>query len=333
MPRLSSKTTRLLLLAGLLLVLAACSPAALPAKVRDARAVAGPHYAQVYWEYPGSAGDFEVEQRIRVAGSDWSDWQPASAELAAVDRSALVVMQEDTDYQFRVGVWLDGQIQWQEAPETVALSDGVTLQVGTMNRWEGDELGGTAFLVYFDLPDDVAVPLELSFTGPAGWAAGAHPLDASVEHLEAGYIIDYLYELPALIGTYTLTVTDDLGAEWQDSVVFTDDDFRLPLSTGLQVTGQDLTAGTVSASWTPPVAGARTQVVLLDPAPSPVVAVSTYESTAAGSLTLTEVTGVTAGQELLLEVTASNLVMTPAAPVMPVPFGISVASTGFVAGD
>lgn len=329
MRSLSLKPFRLLLPACLLL-LAACSQPSPPAKVSDVRAVAGPHYAQVYWTYPGTSGEFELEVRSRSAGGDWSNWAPATAEIDHAGRSALATVTRADEHEFRVGVWLDEQLQWEQAAESVFLNDGVTLQVGTMNRWDGDEVAGTVFLVYFDLPADVTVPLDLSFQGPPGWAAGAHPAVASVEHLEAGYIIEYLYALPPLPGRYTLTVTDAAGSEWTHSIEFSDDDFRLPLASELTITATDAAAGSVTAGWSPPVAGARTQVVLLDNADF--TPVSDYVSTAATEYGFSGLLDLAAGQELLLEVTASNLVMTDP-PVMPVPFGISVASEPFTVTD
>lgn len=300
-------TTRALLTATLLLLtLAACSGPRLPAGPQSLEVVAGPVYAQLYWTHPDPDGGFTVQ-----VSSDGGAWQEAAGLIMGRDGlSALVPLQQGTVSRFRVGAHSGDLTVWTEAAGEFSLNQGVTLQVGTFNRGEWSDTAGTVFLIWFDgLPVDE--PLQLLLSGPAGWAAGEHPVDVTTEHLEQGWLIGFLYDLDALDGTYTLRAADGL---LRAERTLNHSGFRLPAATDLSADSVDFAAGELSASWTPPVADAFTQVAVMSAAAS-------WTATFATDVRLT-------GLELdaanvLLEVTSTNASF--AAGVMPHPFGAAQA--------
>ena len=322
----NTQFNRLLLLGPGLLLLAACSrePATNPPV--DVRAYAGPHYAQLYWNHQDPAALFEVEVRDASADGAPDEWRPAAAVMDPGQNSALVTVEPGSVNEFRVGVWDGDQIVWTAADQPVEMGDGITLQVGTMNRWDGDPDGGTAFLAYLDLPAGTAGPLQLEFSGPPGWAAGAHPRTVSVDELDSGHVLEYLYALPPLPGRYDVTVSDAAGNEWSHGLEFRDEDFRLPLSADLTVS---VAPDAVTAAWLPPVEDGAAEVVLLN---SDLTPFTDYVRLSTASHTFQDLDLAAAGPELLLEVTASNVTFGAGRAVMPVPYGVSVASAAFNTG-
>lgn len=304
------RTFRLTLPLALLLLVAACSTPAAPTGPRGLRAVAGPDYAQLYWDASAGAAEYEIEyRRVDAAG----DWLPAAdAMIDSAAGSALIPLPEEGDFSYRVGLWHEDLVLWSTAREVLTRHDGLKLQVGTFNRGDHDPAAGTVILVWLDLPGDATLAGPIELTGPAGWAAGVHPIYVDTWDNDAGYLIEYLYELDALPGTYTVTAIAADGREWRNSVELTDADFRLPQPTDLTA------AGTLTVSWRPPVAGAATQVSLLRESADS-VHVATFDSSH-------EFTGLTGpATDAVLEVVTSNALLQESPRVMPVPFGVSNA--------
>lgn len=311
------KTFRLTLLPALLLLLAACSTPPEPTGPRGLRAVAGPDYAQLYWDAPAAPAEYRVQHRRLDTDAGWT--AAADAIIDAVVGSALIPLAAEGDYEYRVGVWHDELLLWSTAPEVLTRHDGLKMQVGTFNRGSHDPAAGTVILVWLDLPEGVSLAGPMQLAGPAGWAAGEHPVHVDTWDETAGYLIEYLYGLDVVPGTYTLTATGSDGREWRSTTDFTDSDFRLAPPTDLTVTSSDPVAGTLNAAWTPPVAGAATQVSLLQADAEPV-----YESTFGSDHAFTGLAGFTEAGSVL-EVVTSNALLQEAPRVMPVPFGIANA--------
>lgn len=311
------RTFRLTLLAALLVILAACSTPPEPTGPRGLRAVAGPDFVQLYWDVANTSADHRVEYRRVDTAGEWADARPAL--LDAATGTALAYMPAEGDYEYRVGVWHNDLVFWSTAPGVLSPHDGVKLQVGTFNRGDHDAAAGTVFIVWLDLPADVSLAGPMLLSGPAGWAAGEHPVDVNPADLAAGYLLGYLYDLEALPGTYTVTATDTAGTVWSNSIEFEDSDFRLAPPAGLTVDASDPAAGTLSASWTPPVAGAVAQVSLFS---AGAYADGHHHTTAGSSYDFTG-TGDLTEPGLTLEVVASNALLEDSPRVMPVPFGVA----------
>lgn len=304
-----SRPTRLLLatvLTALLIILTACSGPRLPAAPQALEAVAGPVYAQLYWTHPSPDTGFTVQ--VSRDGGAWQE--PAGLVPGQDGLSALVPLEAGVTSRFRVGTRSGELTVWAEAPGEFSRGQGITLQIGTFNRGDWSDTAGTAFLIYLDgLP--VTEPLELLLSGPAGWAAGDHPITVSAEELERGWLIGLLYGLDALDGTYTLRSADGL---LRTELRFSHHDFRLAPATDLAVAGLDAAAGQLSASWSPPVADAFTQTAVLS-------ATDHYTVTFAASA---EFSGLELDpHDLRLEVISTNATFT--GPVMPHPFGAAQA--------
>ncbi len=312
---------RFLLAAVPLLLVAACSnPPTLMAPA-DVSAHAGPELVQIYWTQRGAQpDDAMVEYRdADVADADWQEARPVSGSVGGF----LVPYPEADRLQFRVGVSREDLSLWSDPTAVITRPEGVILQVGSLNRGYGTT-AGTVFLVVLDLGEDVSGPLELTVTGPDGWAPeapGAIGVDPS--QLAEGYLIQHFYGLDVMNGTYRISLTDYGEGLWEHEVTLTDADFRLAVPTALRATDLDTAAGTVQTRWNPPVSGAHTNVSLH----SGDILLEGYPHTLGNSYSFTGITFPSGTVQL--EVTTSNWLPAGEPLLLPVPFGASTSQLDF----
>lgn len=321
MMRTIARRYRILLAAVPLLLVAACSnPPSLTAPA-DVSVHAGPELVQLYWTQRGAEpGDAMVEYRdADVADAAWQEARPSSGRVGEF----LIPYPDAERLQFRVGVARDDLWLWSEPTAAITRPDGVTLQVGSLNRGYG-ETAGTVFLVVLDLPEDVTGPLELTVTGPDGWAPeapGAIGVDPS--QLAEGYLIQHFYGLDIMNGTYRISLTDYGEGLWEHEVTLADPDFRLEVPTRLTA-DVDTAAGTVQASWIPPISGAHTNVSLH----TGDILLEGYPHTLGSSYGFTGITFPSGTVQL--EVTSTNWLPGAEPLLLPVPFGASTAQLDFL---
>lgn len=300
---------RALMIFAALLLLAGCSggPPASRAPA-DLQAAAGPDFVQLAWTHGAADATYVFESR--EAGSDSAGWEETVPErIDAESRSALLPLPEaGVVRQYRAGILTAGEPLFSTPSPELSRPDGITLQAGPLNRGSWSPLAGTAFALWFHLPEGAASPFDVTVEAPDG-----STVIAGEGHVqpETGFLAWGLYGRDFASGTYTATVTDAQGNSWTHAPAVEDTHFRLaqPHAPQLERTAD----GRLRAAWRQPVSGAWALAGLEGTEYVPAMDSAAFFSDPA-----------TDGS-LQLEVTASNIVPPPpGGPViMPLPFGMS----------
>lgn len=243
-------------MAGVLLALAACGgptdpSVAAPAAPTNVTATPGAGYMTIAWDHDGvGVTGFEVQR--------------TEADGAAVASQALttIAIVESGDRTHRDGT-LDIGVDYEYAVVAVGASgssaatvqsggpvdvpSGVALSVGTyVNPLFAEPqtaIGIFPYLAASDLPDE---PVEVTFTGPAGWNGGAEYTDtAPVAAFEDGFTWFSPADVPAVSGDYEVTFTLD-GASYTAQATADAGDV-LPAAT--DITTADATTAGMAVSW------------------------------------------------------------------------------------
>ena len=303
---------RVLTLFAALLLLAGCStgPPA-PRAPANLQAAAGPDFVQLAWTH--GAADTTYVFESREAGSGSAGWEETVPErIDPEGRSALLPLPEaGAARQYRAGVLTAGEPLFSEPSAELSRPDGITLQAGPLNRGSWSPVAGTAFVLWFHLPEEAASPFEVAIEAPDG-----SRVMSETGHVrpEAGFLAWGLYGRDFASGTYTALVTDAEGNTWTHAPAVEDTGFRLPQPHAPEL--EQTADGRLRAAWRQPVTGAWALAGLEDEEYVP--------ATDAAAL----FTDPAASGNLQLEVTASNIVPPPAGGpvIMPLPFGMSTES-------